>query len=87
MAIDTIEVSSPRKHGIIKLASDYKITYPIMTAYGTRLEPENHQRGSKRIDFILYTHNILTFISVYGITPYGMVSQTNYRDFFVDIDI
>ena len=58
-----------------------------MTAYGTRLELENHQRGSKRIDFILYTHKILTFISVYGITPYIMISQKNYRDLFVDIDI
>jgi len=46
-----------------------------------------HIRGTKRIDFILATANILPYIIHGGILPYHFLLSTDHRSLYIDIEL
>ena len=52
----------------------------------TTIEPNTYSRGSRRIDFILCSRVLLTFISSAGILPFGTIAFSDHRGVFIDIN-
>jgi len=46
-----------------------------------------HIRGSKRIDYIFGTMNILPYVLQGGILPYHFITNTDHRSLYIDIDL
>ena len=67
--------------GTATLVSDCQLIDPITRIHGYIEELERYQRGSARIDFILYTLNISEFV------PYNMIVSSDHRGLFIDINI
>jgi hypothetical protein len=55
--------------------------------HGTDYEPETHQRGKSRIDFMYGTAGILECTHKAGIGAYDDICYTDHRHLFVDIDL
>ena len=85
--IDASKQFIPGTGGIAKLTSHPQILDSFISRHDVDLEPCTHDNGSKRIDFAFCTQIIDKYITRYGILPYEIVSPTNHRGMYLDINI
>ena len=60
---------------------------PILVRRGCTTEPNTHNCGSDRIDFVLCTRLINDFITKCGITPFDQISQSDHRGIYLNIQV
>ena len=69
VGIDANEANDQPKNGVDKLLQLTKLIDVISQQHGIRKEPNTHIRGRKRIEFLLCSEHIYTFIDKSGIPP------------------
>jgi exonuclease III len=50
-------------------------------------EPPTHSRGSKRIDYILTTENLVEYVTASGILPLRKICRSDHRGLYIDIGL
>ena len=85
VGIDANEANDQPKNGVDKLLQLTKLIDVISQQHGIRKEPNTHIRGRKRIEFLLCSEHIYTFIDKSGITPFNEITTSDYRGFFLDL--
>ena len=73
--------------GINKLIRRTKMIVLVTVRYGSEHEPKTHQRVFDRIDDVLYTRFIISFITKRSITPFDQISQSDHREIYLDIQV
>ena len=68
-----------------KLLKQTQMCDPIFKQHGSKNEPNNHLRGSKRIDYTFCTQHISQYISSSGILSFDFVTTTDHHALFIDI--
>ena len=84
--IDANEPLTPGS-GIEKLCQNTNMIDPIYCSTRIKKIPNNHQSGSQRIDFCLYTDQINNFITKSAITPFNFFSSPDHRGSYIDIQL
>ena len=86
VGIDANEANDQPKNGVDKLLQLTKLINVISQQHGIRKEPNTHIRGRKRIEFLLCSEHIYTFIDKSGITPFNEITSFDHRGFFLTYD-
>jgi len=58
-----------------------------MALHDLDTEIPTYNRGTKRIDYIFGTNNIIPYVVKGGILPYHFITHTDHRGLYLDIDI
>ena len=85
VGIDANEANDQPKNGVDKLLQLTKLIDVISQQHGIRKEHNTHIRGRKRIEFLLCSEHIYTFIDKSGITPFNEITSFDHRGFFLDL--
>ena len=62
IVLDGNEKFTQAKGGIKRLCQECKLDDPFTHLHGTQCEKKSHIRGTHRIDFYLYTYNLLKVV-------------------------
>ena len=81
--IDANEANDQPKNSVDKLLQLTKLIDVISQQHGIRIEPNTHIRGRKRVEFLLCSEHIYTFIDKSGITPFNEITSSDHRGFFL----
>ena len=87
VCIDTNEEFIPGKSGIAKLVESTNLTDPLINKFDIEGEPSTHQQRSYRIDFLLCTPGIETFILRISILPLREISPSDHRGIILDVHL
>ena len=87
LLIDANKSFNSSEKGISSLVEHTRMTNPVTNKHGTRNEPNKYKRGSQRIDYILCTHELTSFIKLYGILLFDFIKILDHRDLYIDIDL
>ena len=79
VGIDTNEANEKPKNGLDKLLQLTKLIDVISQQHGIRKEPNTYIRGRKRIDFLLCSEHIYTFIDKRSISPFNELTSSDHR--------
>ena len=74
------------KCGTSKLVELTDLIYSLINKYGIEGEHPTHQRGSNRIDFIVYTPSAENLTISIGILPIHELSPSNHRRYILDVN-
>ena len=85
--IDTNASFDSGKGGVAKLISMTKLIDPIACTHGSKNSPNTHQRGTKRIDFIVISLKLYKYQRACGITQFNQISPSDHRGSFIDVDL
>lgn len=55
--------------------------------HGTEGEPATHTRGTRRIDYMLISQDLINYVSSAGILPFKTFTKSDHRALFMDIDL
>ena len=85
LGIDTNKPNILYNNGISQLLQRTKLIDIIDEVHGLYKVPNTYIRGRHRIDFLLSTEYIFTFIDRSGITPFNEVTTSDHRGKFIDL--
>ena len=85
--MDGNEEFTSSKGGIAKLCRDYKPYDVFSQRFKNAKLPNTHTKGSKRIDYILCSFNILKVINRSGMTAFGKLVTSDHRGLYIDLPI
>ena len=85
--MDGNEEFSSSKGGIAKLCRECKLYDVFSQRFKNTKLPNTHIKGSKRIDYILYSFNILKAIHQSGMTAFGELVTLDPRGLYIDLPI
>ena len=72
--------------GMDQLASTCGLADLFSIRLGTPNIPPTYQRGTKRIDYVLLSPNLINFVSAAGYDPFGYRIPSDHRGFYVDFN-
>ena len=75
------------KGGIAKLCRECKLYDVFSQRFKNNKLPNTHIKGSKRIDYILCSFNILKSINRSGMTAFGDLATSDHRGLYIDLPI
>ena len=87
LLIDTNEGFTSRDYGLAKLTQHTNMTDPIFNRHDNSLEPNTYTRGSQRMDFHFCTPQIEEYIVRCGIIPTDLLTSSDHRSVYLDINI
>ena len=59
----------------------------ITNKHKIRNEPTTYKGGNQRIDYVLCTNILTSFIKLYDILPFDFIITSDHRDLYIDIDL
>ena len=87
LLIDANKSIHSNSGGITTLIDKTKLIDPITNMHGATDEPNTHKRGTTRIDFILCTMGISSFITRSGILSFDFITTTDHQVLYIDIQL
>ena len=87
VCMDINEVFIPGKSDTAKLVELTNLIDPLINKFGIEGEPPTYQRGSYRIDFLLYSPGIEKIIFCIGILSIYEISHSDHRGFILDVHL
>ena len=87
VTMDGNEEFSSSLGGIAKLCREFKLYDAFSQRFKNAKLPNTHIKGSKRIDYILYSFNILKAIHQSGMPAFGELVTSDHRGLNIDIPI
>jgi hypothetical protein len=85
LALDANATLGQDKEGIDRLANECNLIDMYSTIHQDYTEFPTHQRGSKRIDYILCSRNIIPYVSQCGYVRFNDAFDSDHRAIFCDI--
>ena len=73
--------------GLAQLVSNSNLTDVHAHFHGTADEPATFVRGTKRLDYVFATEDVLPFIYSSGIEPFFSTVHSDHRGLFLDLDV
>ena len=87
IAIDANESYTDRNSPLHKWMMDYSLVDLHMALYDIDTSIPTHNRGSKRIDYIFGTTNIVPYVTNGGILPFHFLTNTDHRGLYIDVEL
>ena len=72
--------------GFARLSAKWNLVEVIQHFHGMVDEPPTYARGTKRLDYVFCTPNLLSSIKQCGILPYSEIIDSDHRAIYVDFD-
>ena len=85
VGIDANETNEKSKNGVDKLLHLTKLIDVISQKHGIRKESNIYIRGRRRIESLLCSEHIYTFIDKSGITSFNELTSFDHRGLFIDL--
>ena len=85
--MDGNEEFSSSKGSIAKLCRECKLNDVFSQRFKNAKLPNTHIKGSKMIDYILCSFNILKAINRSGMTPFGELVTSDHIGLYIDLPI
>ena len=71
-------------HGFARISAKHDLVEVIQHQHGTTDEPPTYARGSRRLDYVFCTPNLVPSIVSCGILPYSEIIDSDHRAIYVD---
>jgi hypothetical protein len=78
-------LENPDKEGILELMEVCRLENIYQNKHHDTTQFPTHERGSKTIDFILGTSNIMEYVTNVGYIPFNECFDSNHRGIFCDL--
>ena len=85
VGIYTNEANNQLKNGVDKILHLTKLIDVISQQHEIRKEPNTYITGRKRIEFLLCSEHIYTFIDKSGINPFNELTSSDHRGLFSNL--
>jgi exonuclease III len=72
--------------GFARISAKHNLVEIIQHFHGTANEPPTYARGTRRLDYIFCTTNLLSSVKRSGILPYSELVDSDHRALYVDFD-
>jgi exonuclease III len=73
-------------NGFARISAKWDLVEIIQHFHGVVDEPPTYARGTRRLDYVFCTTNLLASVKACGILPYGEIVDSDHRALFVDFD-
>ena len=83
--MDSNESFVNAKGGIAKLCKACQLYDPLTYRHDLPTNISTYTRGTKQIDYILVSLNILKALIQYGMTAFNELTTTDHRGFYLDL--
>ena len=85
--IDANESYTTKNSSLAQWARDHSLIDAHMHLHDISTDIPTHIRGTHRIDYILCSTSIIEYVQKAGILSYHVLSSTDHRSLYVDIDL
>jgi exonuclease III len=72
--------------GFARISAKFNLVEIIQHFHGSEGEPPTYARGTRRLDYIFCTPNLLASVKQCGILPYSEILDSDHRALYVDFD-
>jgi hypothetical protein len=73
-------------HGFARISAKWDLVEVVQHFHRVADEPPTYAQGTRRLDYLFCTPNLLASVKLCGILPYSKIINFDHRALYVDFD-